>query len=180
MTSWTDEVVETLRTAWEAGYSAAACAGEVYNKHGFAVTRNAILGKVDRLKLTKRRDQVAVQKPRRRRVTGSSVISHDERKRTPTVRSSPAFEDVEATDLPLDQSEFACTLVELRERSCRWPMGHPSSEDFRFCGADRGENPAPYCRRHAEIARGKKVRISDEERQRRVRQAQRNYLASGR
>lgn len=55
-----------------------------------------------------------------------------------------------ATDLPADQSPFACTLAELNDETCRWPLGDPQSPDFRFCGAK--PDGMPYCRRHAHIA----------------------------
>ncbi len=38
-------------------------------------------------------------------------------------------------------------LLELNERVCRWPMGHPGEADFHFCGQD--VNPGfPYCVEH--------------------------------
>ncbi|MGB5799996.1 MAG: GcrA family cell cycle regulator, partial [Mesorhizobium sp.] len=42
-------------------------------------------------------------------------------------------------------------LVELTERTCKWPNGDPLSEDFHFCGNDAGES-GPYCRYHARLA----------------------------
>ncbi|WP_420605619.1 GcrA family cell cycle regulator [Novosphingopyxis sp.] len=39
------------------------------------------------------------------------------------------------------------SLLELNERVCRWPMGHPGEADFHFCGQD--VNPGfPYCVEH--------------------------------
>lgn len=39
------------------------------------------------------------------------------------------------------------SLLELNERVCRWPMGHPGEADFHFCGTD--VNPGfPYCVEH--------------------------------
>lgn len=38
-------------------------------------------------------------------------------------------------------------LLDLNERICRWPMGHPGEPDFHFCGTD--VNPGyPYCVEH--------------------------------
>src|SRR5690606_20678041 len=42
-------------------------------------------------------------------------------------------------------------LVELNERTCKWPNGDPLSEDFHFCGNDAAES-GPYCKYHAKIA----------------------------
>ena len=39
------------------------------------------------------------------------------------------------------------SLLDLSEKVCRWPMGHPGEPDFHFCGAP--VNPGfPYCVEH--------------------------------
>jgi len=39
------------------------------------------------------------------------------------------------------------SLLDLNERVCRWPMGHPGEPDFHFCGVK--VNPGfPYCVEH--------------------------------
>lgn len=39
------------------------------------------------------------------------------------------------------------SLLDLNERVCRWPMGHPGEPDFHFCGVP--VNPGfPYCVEH--------------------------------
>lgn len=39
------------------------------------------------------------------------------------------------------------SLLDLNERICRWPMGHPGEADFHFCG--QAVNPGfPYCVEH--------------------------------
>ncbi len=39
------------------------------------------------------------------------------------------------------------SLLDLSEKVCRWPMGHPGEPDFHFCGAE--VNPGfPYCVEH--------------------------------
>ena len=39
------------------------------------------------------------------------------------------------------------TLLDLNDRICRWPMGHPGEADFHFCG--EAVNPGyPYCVDH--------------------------------
>jgi GcrA cell cycle regulator len=39
------------------------------------------------------------------------------------------------------------SLLELNDRICRWPMGHPGEPDFHFCG-DRVNPGFPYCVDH--------------------------------
>jgi GcrA cell cycle regulator len=38
-------------------------------------------------------------------------------------------------------------LLELNDRICRWPMGHPGEADFHFCG-DKVNPGFPYCVEH--------------------------------
>ena len=43
------------------------------------------------------------------------------------------------------------SLLELNERICKWPMGHPGEPDFHFCG--KKANPGfPYCVDHCGVA----------------------------
>ncbi|PJE32203.1 GcrA cell cycle regulator [Pseudooceanicola marinus] len=43
------------------------------------------------------------------------------------------------------------TLMELTEKTCKWPVGDPATEDFWFCGlpAQAGK---PYCEAHVGVA----------------------------
>jgi GcrA cell cycle regulator len=43
------------------------------------------------------------------------------------------------------------TLLDLTDKICKWPIGHPSDEDFHFCG--KPVNPGtPYCAEHCAVA----------------------------
>ncbi|MGZ8310605.1 MAG: GcrA family cell cycle regulator [Allosphingosinicella sp.] len=43
------------------------------------------------------------------------------------------------------------SLLDLHERICKWPVGHPGEPDFHFCG--RQANPGfPYCVEHCGVA----------------------------
>jgi GcrA cell cycle regulator len=43
------------------------------------------------------------------------------------------------------------SLLELNDRICKWPMGHPGEPDFHFCG--QPSNPGyPYCVEHCGVA----------------------------
>lgn len=43
------------------------------------------------------------------------------------------------------------SLLDLNDRVCRWPMGHPGEPDFHFCGEP--SNPGyPYCVAHCGVA----------------------------
>ena len=43
------------------------------------------------------------------------------------------------------------SLLDLNDRICKWPMGHPGEPDFHFCG--QASNPGfPYCVQHCGVA----------------------------
>jgi GcrA cell cycle regulator len=41
-----------------------------------------------------------------------------------------------------------CSLFELQQWHCRWPIGDPTAEDFGFCG-NKPVDGLPYCPVHA-------------------------------
>lgn len=43
------------------------------------------------------------------------------------------------------------TLMELTERTCKWPVGDPATEDFWFCGLPV-QAGKPYCEAHVGVA----------------------------
>ena len=43
------------------------------------------------------------------------------------------------------------SLLDLNEKVCKWPIGHPGDADFHFCG--RPSNAGfPYCNDHCLVA----------------------------
>ena len=44
-----------------------------------------------------------------------------------------------------------CSVLQINEQTCKWPVGDPSTEDFHFC-ARRSDVGIPYCGYHARIA----------------------------
>ncbi len=43
------------------------------------------------------------------------------------------------------------SLMELTERTCKWPVGDPATEDFWFCGLPT-QAGKPYCEAHVGVA----------------------------
>ncbi len=43
------------------------------------------------------------------------------------------------------------TLMELTERTCKWPVGDPATPDFWFCGLP-AQTGKPYCEAHVGVA----------------------------
>ena len=158
--AWTDEVVEQLKQHWIDGKSASQIAGLLGN----GVTRNAVIGKVHRLGLAGRAKtpSTSVPRPRRlapppvHRVAGPRLSSPAPR----MMRGATAFalapqalselesqEEFESVVLPMS---LRVTIIELKESMCRWPLGDPSTSEFRYCGSPAASGP--YCTYHGGLA----------------------------
>jgi GcrA cell cycle regulator len=151
--SWTDERVERLSKLWLEGRSASQIAAEL----GLGVTRNAVIGKVHRLGLAGRAKTVAPTAAVRAKTKIATEApaavepptSLTESVVVPLRPALPAARDAGEVALPPTER---VTIMDLRETSCRWPMGDPSHAEFRFCGARTGIGDGPYCAAHARLA----------------------------
>ncbi|MDB2384156.1 GcrA cell cycle regulator [bacterium] len=167
---WTDDRVATLKKLWLEGLSASQIATEL----GEGVTRNAVIGKVHRLKLSGRaKPATSTARPRTaarpsRRTSSGGGGSHSTtgatmRRRTTTTTSvvgatvmkHEVTEEVEvkvnsANEIFIPEGE-RLTLLQLSEKTCKWPIGDPLLPDFHFCGRDSNDD-APYCEFHSKKA----------------------------
>lgn len=155
--NWTDERVEALKKLWAEGLSASQIAAQLGG-----VSRNAVIGKVHRLKLSARGRATAA--PARQKKPTGSVVASRPRPSRPMTSSIGAtalqvhydaepiarhhMRPVEDVVVPMSRH---LKLIELSERTCKWPNGDPLAEDFSFCGND-SEESGPYCRYHSRIA----------------------------
>lgn len=172
---WTEERVELLKKLWLEGLSASQIAGVL----GEGVTRNAVIGKVHRLKLTGRakpasstpRARTAPRAPGIRRVSTSSGAGRPSSGIASMMksRSMPAAPMHGATALKIDTDleveayvapqvqelyipeDQRLSLLQLNEHTCKWPIGDPLSKDFYFCGQHSLET-GPYCEFHSRRA----------------------------
>ena len=154
--SWTEERVERLSRLWLEGRSASQIAGEL----GEGVTRNAVIGKVHRLGLSGR-DLNPVEAPVHAKATLpvepialpvlDDVVSEIE---VVPPTPQPISIDLQvlraAGDVVIPLSDRV-TILELGATMCRWPLGDPTSSEFRFCGC-RSHSSLPYCAEHARVA----------------------------
>jgi GcrA cell cycle regulator len=157
--SWTDERVELMRKLWLDGLSASQVAAEL----GSGVTRNAVIGKIHRLGLAERAKAPSAPRPRAARpprpqsqtrphgpsgmggVMGNVALAF-----APRVMAAPAPRLAqEQVVVPISER---VTLMDLREAMCRWPLGDPTTAEFRFCGAKSPIGGGPYCAHHACVA----------------------------
>ena len=153
--SWTDERVELLRKLWSDGLSASQVAAEL----GPGITRNAVIGKIHRLGLAERAKTAAAPRPRaakapRQVVAQPRATSHVVHGNVALAFAPQTFVVARAApeeEVVIPMSERV-TLMELRESMCRWPMGDPTTPEFRFCGAHSPIGSGPYCSHHARVA----------------------------
>ncbi len=171
--SWTDDRVEILKTMWMEGKSASQIAKELGG-----VTRNAVIGKVHRLGLSNRATTTkskATPKVKAAPKTKAPSKPKTVDTSSPTVPSQavtiPPRKPIITAGQPLppqpSNSEISAealqkvatveidakklSLMELTERTCKWPIGDPATEDFWFCGLT-SETGKPYCEAHNGVA----------------------------
>jgi GcrA cell cycle regulator len=130
--SWTDERVQLLKKLWCEGKTAAEIAQELGG-----VTRNAVIGKAHRLKLSNRISPIQQNtvKPAARAKTEDRPVAP---------RRAAAN-----TDTPI--KVMGVSMVDLKDKMCRWPLGDPKDPEFHFCGCSTVAG-LPYCGEHAKIA----------------------------
>lgn len=159
--SWTEDRVELLRKLWLDGLSASRIAIELAG----GVTRNAVIGKVHRLGLSGRvkaqqaqssarlrpaKPQAPIRSPMQQRpsmpMRGNTALALD-------VRSITALQPCRASsESNVVAMTETVTIMDLRESMCRWPVGDPSSSDFRYCGGKAPVGQGPYCSLHSRMA----------------------------
>lgn len=173
--SWTDERVEILKKMWAEGQSASVIAKELGG-----VTRNAVIGKVHRLGLSNRAGSGTTAKaaPEKKAKVAPKPAPTPAPKPEPKTESaaperalSPAARKIIPAGQPLppqpsaneispealakvnevEKTSKKISLMELTERTCKWPVGDPATEDFWFCGLPVQQGK-PYCEAHVGVA----------------------------
>ncbi len=66
-------------------------------------------------------------------------------------RPSPIKRQDVKTPAPKKPETRIFTLTDLSAQTCRWPIGDPKHEDFRFCGKPVIAGK-PYCGEHCSVA----------------------------
>jgi GcrA cell cycle regulator len=147
--TWTTERVDALRQYFAAGLSCGQIAREI------GVTRNAVIGKMNRLGLTRPRELVARQ-VRERPARTPRPMQEIWRARRPAVTDQPRLlieaypEPPAPEEIPIRNGR-GLTLLELGRDGCRWPISVPGADDFCFCGSEPVKG-LPYCVGHARLA----------------------------
>ena len=123
---WTEERLRRMKQLFEAGCTTREIAAEL----GHGITRNAVVGKVHRLGLSK--------------MNGNGAKERELRRLKPPPPPKPHWAKVEP-------GTRRVILFELTDAMCRWPIGDPQDADFGFCG-NRKMHGHSYCAFHTRAA----------------------------
>jgi GcrA cell cycle regulator len=139
-TTWTAERVALLNDRIRAGFTCGQIACEM------GLSRNAVIGKATRLGLLG-------QRARARKAAPFRTLRAEPRPKPLTPKRTLmvlwAQPELSFAEVP-ENSANRCSLFELREWHCRWPLGDPTAESFGFCG-NTPVHGLPYCAAHARI-----------------------------
>ena len=151
--TWTSQRIELLKRCFHAGLSCGQIARDI------GVSRNAVIGKIHRLGLSRPKDVIGSQLEQRHAARlARPKTARAWRPKHPRLNIFAQHEMLAAFPRPQPRAEDipiydgrGCTLFELSQRKCRWPISNPSGEDFCFCGNEPVKG-LPYCLGHARIA----------------------------
>jgi GcrA cell cycle regulator len=170
--SWTDERIDQLKSLWEQGMTASQIADALGG-----VSRNAVIGKAHRLGLQSRpspvrssdasSDEPAAPSPAPAAATVAAAPPPAPRpaaivpEPAPFMAHSP-HEPVAPAGPPAPPRRLVPAkpsaeirdktgLLDLNDKICKWPIGHPGEPDFHFCGHPVNQG-FPYCLSHCAVA----------------------------
>jgi GcrA cell cycle regulator len=176
--SWTDERVETLKTMWSEGKSASQIAKELGGVTRNAVIGKVHrLGLSNRTTTSSKSSDgaaskpAAAAKPRAKKPSkpaaapAAATTNTTEAKPVATRKAivpagqplppQPSQSEISAEALAnlaaIEKKSKRLNLMELTERTCKWPIGDPATEDFWFCGLGV-QSGKPYCEAHVAVA----------------------------
>ncbi len=179
--SWTDDRVEVLKKMWGEGQSASQIAKELGGVTRNAVIGKVHrLGLSNRAGSSSAATAKKEAKPKATSKTASAPKTKVEPKTEPAIKPRPASEgkpnfparrQIIPAGQPLppqpsaneispealakvnevEKKAIKIGLMELTERTCKWPVGDPATEDFWFCGLPVQQGK-PYCEAHVGVA----------------------------
>ena len=179
--SWTDERVETLKKMWGEGQSASQIAKElggvtrnavIGKVHRLGLSNRATSGAKTEAKAkapkaapkAKAASKAAAEpKPAAPAVemqTQSATPPRPPARRAIIPAGQPLPPQPSANEISpealakvneVEKKAKKLGLMELTERTCKWPVGDPATEDFWFCGLPVKAGK-PYCEAHVGVA----------------------------
>ncbi len=138
--TWTTDRVDELRNCVVAGLTCSQIAAQI------GVTRNAVIGKINRLGLSPGRPPAMHSStPRSRRPRRLTS-----RRQALRVLCLSGANEITLAVGPVDSSKI-CSLLELSDGRCRWPINESGARAFAFCGSDSVKGFS-YCACHVRMA----------------------------
>ena len=140
---WTDERINQLKVWYAEGLSAGTIAAQLGG-----VSRNAVCGKIDRLKLT-RDYQIATRRGSVKSRAELRQIRCHVAKPKPLAADAPRIKPEPFVCAPAEDAEppLHKSLIELTDSMCHYPFG---DHDFTFCGHPVAVDSS-YCGPHARL-----------------------------
>ena len=178
--SWTEERVETLKTMWGEGKSASQIAKELGGVTRNAVIgkvhRLGLSNRATPAKATTKEAAKPKVAPKAKSKPAESEVEKEVKAETPAPKPAVAKEvprtkaiipagqplppqpsnseisaEALASLVEIEKKARKLTLMQLTERTCKWPIGDPATEEFWFCGHPC-QPGKPYCETHVAVA----------------------------
>jgi GcrA cell cycle regulator len=162
--AWDEQSIEKLKGLLKEGYSAGAIAAELPG-----VTRNAVIGKVNRLGLKlgeNRHAERAKEKSEAASKPRPQIARREPKRRVDNKRKFNPFLGIGTDPIPAGGLPDATPLVdptpvaeskpvdflERRMGQCAWPLWTGTARTGDCCGAATTAFDKPYCAAHAKLA----------------------------
>ncbi|PZX15803.1 GcrA cell cycle regulator [Palleronia aestuarii] len=177
--SWTDERVELLKKMWNDGQSASQIAKELGNVTRNAVIgkvhRLGLSNRAGLAPVAGEEDEPEAQAPAPAPEPVEVPPAPEPEIEEPSTQSAappasnrraiipagqplppqPSANEISPEALAsvreVEKSAKRIGLMELTERTCKWPIGDPATEQFWFCGLPV-QSGKPYCEAHVGVA----------------------------
>ena len=175
--SWTDERVELLKKMWGEGQSASQIAKElggvtrnavIGKVHRLGLSNRATAGTASKSESKPKPAPKADAKPKAAPKAAPEPEAKAEAAPKPIlpVRKQiipagqplppqPSANEISPEALAkvneIEKKARKLGLMELTERTCKWPVGDPATDDFWFCGLPVQQGK-PYCEAHVGVA----------------------------
>lgn len=157
--AWPDEHIERLAKLYAEKVPASMIAAMLTTEFGVTRTRNSVLGKAHRLKITTSREEENKRRANKRRQAKETAA----RNTVPSLASGPLIQGgIVFTDAgirwqrehrlpaplpPCEEIEGGVTLADIGPGQCRFIPGEPAGLDTLFCGKPvlGGKSYCPEC-----------------------------------
>jgi len=175
--SWTEERVETLKKMWGEGQSASQIAKELggvtrnavigkVHRLGLSNRATSTTAKTAKEKPAPKAEAKAKPAPKPKAEPKAEKPAAAAPATTPVVRKQiipagqplppqPSANEISpealATVREVEKGAKKLSLMELTERTCKWPIGDPATDEFWFCGLPVQQGK-PYCEAHVGVA----------------------------